>query len=210
MQNKKDFFEALKQQNDGNIIQYYENLCNDFECVFEAYKKNTKSLRFASEEIKNNITYIKTLLNYSLDGFYFLPDTIKNNKEYILDFIKNNQVPYLQIPEQFKKDQEINILFLKQKNNILKYIPLENRSFLILALALENNNLYSTQSLFDFFPQGILKKITKTLELQNLEDNKKKLFKALEKRQKDVISELLKYELQNTFKEANKDKKTKI
>jgi hypothetical protein len=113
LKNDKEFILKAIKQSTGKILQFTgEKMKQDKEIVIEAVKTDSCSLKFASEELKNDIDVVMALLSTQKDidvedPFKFVGKKFKGDREIALKAVRRNGMSLQSLSDDLMKDREI-------------------------------------------------------------------------------------------------------
>jgi hypothetical protein len=199
LKNDKEFILKAIKQSTGKILQYSgEKMKQDKEVVIEAVKSHSCSLKFASEELKNDIDVVMALLStkkdFDLDDpFKFVGKKFKGDREIALKAVKRNGKSIQSVSEDLMKDREIILNALKNEYIVFKFLiqidsDYMNDKEIVLAAVQSNRRMlqYASEEMKNDMDVGL--KVGSLEYIGNkLKNNKEFLFKAAEMKYFDEL-----------------------
>jgi len=112
----------------GRSLKYASDvLKNDKIVVLEAVKNKGMSLKYASDALQDDKEIVLEAVNQNENALQYASENLKNDKEFVLEVVKKNGLAVHYLKYKLENDKEIALEAVKQNGLSLQYVSHKRR-----------------------------------------------------------------------------------
>ena len=122
---KEEMIQLINESTDDDLIirnLIYSGFLNNTEVMLQAFKKNFWSMRYAGKAIRNDLTFMSTLVEINGNALQFGSEFVRSNSEIVLKAAKNRVEALHFASEELLADKEFILKALELHAHLALYL----------------------------------------------------------------------------------------